>query len=183
MRTIITRTLGAVALICTVGAADRDVTENDKLAGYLGGHRHEMTRVTQKPYRVWTPTPGSACAPAAVPFVRNPDAHNPHREHWIHVLVSPGGTNAMTTGKGTYPVDTVILKQKFLDVGGTNTEFFTGMRKREQGYNPDLGDWEFFTLDRSGSKVTARGKIDSCMDCHTKYKATDFVARRYLTTK
>jgi hypothetical protein len=139
-------------------------------------HRKEMARVTAKPYRVnWAGSP--LCArPNSIP-------HSPHGEHWIHVFVSPGGTNAMTTGKGTYPVGTVILKQKFLDAGGTNTDFYTGMRKRERGYNPELGDWEFFTLDRGGYMVTARGKIESCMDCHTKYKTTDFVSRRYLTTK
>ena len=34
-------------------------------------------------------------------------------------------------------------------------------------------------LNASGELVTARGKIDSCMDCHAKYDKTDFVTRRY----
>ena len=87
------------------------------------------------------------------------------------------------SGKGKYPKGTIILKQKFTDEAAKNTEFYTGMRKRQAGYNPEAGDWEFFTLNRSGHTVTARGKIESCMDCHTKYKATDFVSRRYLGTE
>ena len=33
---------------------------------------------------------------------------------------------------------------------------YTGMLKREKGYNPDAGDWEFFTLDSKAMLVTAR---------------------------
>jgi hypothetical protein len=39
------------------------------------------------------------------------------------------------------------------------------MLKREAGYNPDCGDWEFFVLSGSGSML-ARGRIDSCVNCH-----------------
>ncbi|HUR47683.1 MAG TPA: cytochrome P460 family protein [Candidatus Saccharimonadales bacterium] len=178
MRSIIARSLSFVAVllaVCALGAADRDYPEDEKIWAYLMQHRREMTRVTSKPYRVeWAGS--ELCArPNSIP-------HSPHGEHWIHVFVTPGGTNAMATGKGTYPIGTVILKQKFLDDRGTNTDFYTGMRKREAGYNPQVGDWEFFTLDRGGHMVTARGKIESCMDCHTKYKSTDFVSRRYLTS-
>ena len=179
MRTTITISSLGVAVffgVWALRAADGTLPEDEKIWDYLIHHDKEMVRVTTSPYRVsWAGTP--LCnRPNVIP-------HSPHGEHWINVFVSPSGTNAMTTGKGTYPVGTLILKQKFSDASGTNTEFYTGMRKREQGYNPDLGDWEFFTLDRGGYTVTARGKIESCMDCHAKFKATDFVSRRYLTTK
>lgn len=179
MRIIITTaTLGVAALLygCVLGVAGRDYPEDEKIWDYLTHHRREMTRVTAKPFRVeW----------AGSPLCQRPNviSHSPHGMHWIHVFVSSIGTNAMAKGKGTYPVGTVILKQKFLDAAGTNTDFYTGMRKRETGYNPELGDWEFFILDRGGSMVTARGRIESCMDCHAKYPATDFVSRRYLIAK
>jgi hypothetical protein len=67
-----------------------------------------------------------------------------------------------------------------LDSEAKQTEFYTGMRKREKGYNPTYGDWEFFTLDKTGTKVNAGGKIDSCMDCHANRKETDLVSRKYL---
>jgi hypothetical protein len=179
MRTpILFALLGILALIValSLGASPRQISEDEKIWDYLGRHRPEMIRITQKPYRVnWAGAP-LCIRPNSIP-------HSPHGEHWIHVFVSPSGTNTMLTGTGTYPVGTFILKQKFLDAVGTNTEFYTGMRKRERDYNPELGDWEFFTMNRSGSMVTARGKIESCMDCHTKYKSTDFVSRRYLTVK
>src|SRR4051794_36656394 len=99
MRSVIAISLipvAALIYVCTLGAADRDFPADEKIWEYLMHHRHEMTRVTSKPYRVeWA---GSVlCArPNAIP-------HSPHGEHWIHVFVSPGGTNVMATGKGTYP--------------------------------------------------------------------------------
>jgi hypothetical protein len=139
-------------------------------------HRQEMIRITQKPYFVYRPSKSSmglCILPAGIP-------HTPHGNHWIHVFATPGATNAMLTGKGQYPEGSIILKEKFRDPAGERRELTTGMRKRERGYNPELGDWEFFIL--SGGQVSARGKIESCMDCHAKYKATDFVSRKYLTT-
>jgi hypothetical protein len=104
----------------------------------------------------------------------------PHDEFWIHVFINPEAADIIKSGKGVYPEGTIILKQKFLDAEAKQTEFYTGMRKREKDYNPRYGDWEFFTLDQAGTKVTARGKIDSCMDCHANWKETDFVSRKYL---
>lgn len=135
--------------------ATRRISEDEKIWRDLMFRRNEMIRVTTAPYHVqWAGT--ILCnRPSGL-------AHTPHGEHWIHVFVSPSGTNAMTTGKTAYPEGTIVLKQKSLDPAGTKTDFYTGMHKRERGYNPELGDWEFFTLDTSGFTVTARGKIDSC---------------------
>jgi len=157
----------------------RPIVEEDKIMAAVGDYQKSMVRVTKDPYRVWWP------GKAATVFCNPPSGipHNPHGNHWVHVFVTPTGTNAMMTGNGKYPEGSIILKQKLLDAAGTRTELYTGMRKREPGYNPDLGDWEFFIVDSSARMITARGKIESCMDCHAKYQATDFVTRRYLNTK
>jgi len=157
-------------------SADQPPSEDEKISEYLTHHRAEMIRITAKPHPVVSAI--SLQCRLLTPPTSFP--HNPHGEHWIHVFVSPKATNIMTSGQGKYPLGTTILKQKFTDPAGEKTEFYTGMRNREAGYNPECGDWEFFTLDQRGSKVTARGKIESCMDCHAKYKQTDFVARSYL---
>ena len=166
---------GYCAHTAAAGAASgrRELPEDEKIWAYLSGHRDKMVRVTRKPvYVTWLGT--ELCArPNMLP-------HTPHGEHWIHVFVSPEGRKTMIEGKGVYPQGTYILKQKLLDQAGVKTDFYTGMRKREKGYHPELGDWEFFTLDSGGQMVTARGKIDSCIDCHKQYRSTDFVSRRYL---
>jgi hypothetical protein len=54
------------------------------------------------------------------------------------------------------------------------------MLKREKGYHPEVGDWEFFVLNSNRTRVTELGRIESCIDCHTGYKNRDFVSRDYL---
>jgi len=157
------------------GEADQSAA-NEPLLDYLKQQHSEMIRITSEPYHVAWSGASFDCAPVpTVPL-------SPHGEHWIHVFVTPAGTNVMRTGKGVYPEGTVILKQKFLDRDGEKTELYTGMRKREKGYNVGAGDWEFFTLDGSGQTLTAGGKIESCMKCHARYSDTDFVSRQYLIT-
>ncbi len=90
----------------------------------------------------------------------------------------------MRSGKDQYPVGTIILKEKKLDANNeASTELFTGMLKREQGYNPECGDWEFFVVNGDGRRVLARGRIDSCVECHQAYVKSDFVVREYVDAR
>jgi hypothetical protein len=111
---------------------------------------------------------------------------SPHFEKYAHVYVSQEGnyamhTHSITTGTNVvrFPVGTIVLKEKFSDATAKHTELFTGMVKREAGYNPECGDWEFFTLSANANKVTSRGRLQSCMDCHVDYKYSDFVTKDY----
>lgn len=104
---------------------------------------------------------------------------DPHIKKFVHVYVSLSGEFAMRTRDGVFPEGAIVLKEKFSDATGTNTELFTGMIKREPGYNPECGDWEFFTLPGDASRISERGKIQNCMDCHVEYKDQDFVTKSY----
>lgn len=105
-----------------------------------------------------------------------PDAH-------YKVFVTKDGAAAMNDPKGVFPVGAVIYKQKFVKKDATETELFTGMLKREKGFNPDCGDWEFFIVDGAGKKISERGKTQSCMDCHKLYPESDFVTKKYIKAK
>jgi hypothetical protein len=132
--------------------------------------RH-FIRVTKQPFRV-EPVPSTLCI--------NTPPGGPHSTHWIDVFVTLHGYDVMKNGRGVYPEGTVILKQKYSDPGRRQTELFTGMLKRKQGYDPDMGNWEFFVLDASRASVLAFGKIESCSECHASFKRTDFVSREYM---
>jgi len=149
------------------------IAEDRQVTALLRDRKVALIRVTEKPHEV--PNLGSLCSPPPAGSL-----FTPHDDFWIHVFINPEAAEIIKSGKGVYPEGTIILKQKFHDAEAKQTEFYTGMRKREKDYNPDYGDWEFFTLDSAGTKVTARGKIDSCMDCHANWKETDFVSRKYL---
>jgi hypothetical protein len=109
-----------------------------------------------------------------------PERHSPHEAISIHVYVTPEGEQTLRGGTPEYHVGTILLKEKLIGELERRTELFTGMLKRESGYNPDCGDWEFFTIDGSASRVTARGRIDSCMECHSGYKDSGYVVRDYM---
>jgi hypothetical protein len=139
----------------------------------------DFVLVTAKPFHVISP---SAVLCASPRMVRRAQA-SPHNGHWIDVYVSRAGYGTMMSGKGTYPPGTIILKQKFQDAAGTQTELFTGMLKREKGYAPQTGDWQFFALNSDATAITSAGNVQSCINCHAPLRATDFVSRRYLIDK
>ncbi|MDX1961698.1 MAG: cytochrome P460 family protein [Pirellulales bacterium] len=158
-----------------------------------------LVRVTDAPYSIdW-----KVAQLCREPTPQELPLENPHRAHWIHVHVNALAEKPIQTGTGVYPPGSLIIKEKF---AGTlpwaqpaprneanlqnapasrkerlkTPELFTAMLKREPGYNPDCGDWEFLVIDGRATQVLARGKIESCMDCHKDYKGTDYVTRAYL---
>lgn len=104
-----------------------------------------------------------------------------HTDKFFDVYISGPGEPAIKTGKGVYPENTVILKRKYSDATGKTTELYTGMIKREKGYNPPSGDWEYFVISGDGKSVEQSGALTSCMQCHQAYHASDYVTREYLT--
>lgn len=109
-----------------------------------------------------------------------PNKTNPHRECFGHVYVTTLGHEQMISGKGSYPVGTVIVKQKFKSSSTRSLTLHTVMRKRSPGFDSANGDWEYSVVDGAGRKVLAVGRIASCIACHSQYAKTDYVTRKYL---
>jgi hypothetical protein len=93
--------------------------------------------------------------------------------------VTPGGAEAIKAEKSVFPEGTMIVKKKFVKGSEDSPELFTVMLKRERGFNPEAGDWEFITLSGDAKTVTSRGKQTSCIECHRLYKDHDFVTKNY----
>lgn len=168
------------------------ITGDDDILSLAQHRLDKMTRVTAKPQFMSSIVitacgPGmslsqfqTTSAPTPPPAMKSkPSDINPHVDKFFHVYVTNTGAEILKSGKGVYPEGTVILKEKFSDADGKTTELFTGMLKRGKGYNPDAGDWEFFVLSGDAKKITQRGKIESCMNCHDSYQSTDYVTRNY----
>jgi hypothetical protein len=85
-----------------------------------------------------------------------------------------------------FPKGAVIIKRKFdkrkFDGSSQNRTpiLSTVMIKREAGYNPQGGDWEFAVVSGDGKNVEAKGKLENCMGCHASRRETDFVFKSYL---
>ena len=109
------------------------------------------------------------------------EAGNPHRDKFITVYVNDAGKHAMLQEKSPrFPQGSIIVKEKLTDRDSTAPELLTAMIKREPGYDPDNGDWEYMALDGAGEEVQARGRLESCQACHMMSKHTDYVSRNYL---
>ena len=137
-------------------------------------------------YRQWTlvnptpqlmePLPAMSCA--LIPGRQEP---SPHLHKYISVFVNPVGREAMMTKQSPkFPVGSMIVKEKLGTADSTRPEVLTAMIKRERGYNPENGDWEFLVLDGAASEIVEQGKLTRCSGCHRPYQQSDFVTRTYL---
>jgi hypothetical protein len=173
------------ALVTTASLADESKPAADESLVAFAQQRTNAVRITKNPVKM-ADRVVLLCASfpheqqiADIQKAAGAALENPHREKYAHVFVSPQGAPAMRTNSGVFPLGTIILKEKFSDPAGRVTELFTGMLKRETGFNPGCGDWEFFTLSADAKNVTSRGKLQSCMECHVEYKDSDFVTKHY----
>jgi hypothetical protein len=106
---------------------------------------------------------------------------SPHLNKYISVYVNDTGRAAMMTQlRPRFPAGSMIVKEKLSSEKSTTPELLTAMVKREPGYNPESGDWEFVVLSGKADAITGRGKLTNCQACHLAYQRSDFVTRTYL---
>lgn len=96
------------------------------------------------------------------------------------VYVNELGKQAMLQKESPdFPVGSIIVKEKWKSLDDDAPQLKTVMRKRDAGYNPDCGDWEFAGFESDGALVE-QGRLVNCMRCHTERPNTDYVFRSYL---
>lgn len=162
---------------------ENSMTDNEILQATR--HLEGFSKVNDEP-QFMAPPVAQACAQASGPGMGA--GSDPHIGKYINVFVNAKGIQEMTQKKKpAFPAGTMILKEKmgsFRDSSNVApAELFTIMIKREKGYNPSCGDWEFATVDVKSAEVK-RGKITSCMGCHVNYTRSDFISsRKYLDKK
>ena len=105
-------------------------------------------------------------------------SNNPHQKAKFHTFANGLSVLPLFDPWGKFPPGSLLLKEKFSIDG--KSQLFTGMWKREAGYFPELGDWEFFTVDAAVGKVLERGKLTNCAGCHAEMEKGDHVARDYI---
>ena len=106
--------------------------------------------------------------------------YGPHAHTSILVYMNDLAMAALDSGKGSYPVCSVVVKHKsfmkYLKDGKwvkDSENGVGGMIKRSPGYDSTHGDWEYFYFDDS-TKVE-NGRIASCVQCHASNDAKDHV--------
>ncbi|HUY88742.1 MAG TPA: cytochrome P460 family protein [Pirellulales bacterium] len=99
----------------------------------------------------------------------------PHAFTAIRVFMNDSAAAAFRDSVAAYPAGAVIVKEKQVlpkERSETPTAV-AGMIKREAGYDPQHGDWEYFYVD--DQPQLERGKIASCVECHRRAAETGYV--------
>jgi hypothetical protein len=123
---------------------------------------------------------------APVPFKLNADGtspegvESPHHVPALRYFVSPAHANAVKAGQQPYPVGTTIVKEKLASAEAEKPFAVAAMVKRDAGYDPDHGDWEYVYTTLGEKPETQRGKLESCIQCHRIKKEEDYLYRTYL---
>jgi hypothetical protein len=108
----------------------------------------------------------------------------PHAGWYIRVYVNPAGQKAFfRRGRSFFPEGSIILKEKLQTEESTQPSLCTIMIKRQKGYNPRNGDWEYAYFWGNDTKLQKRGRLQNCQSCHEKKAKSDYVFRTYLTDK
>lgn len=101
--------------------------------------------------------------------------HGPHANNFGMFYMNNRAAKVFREHASAYPVGSVIVKEKLELTYGENqkTTGLAGMVKREAGYDPEHGNWEYFFVD----DVTPmrHGAIESCVTCHAKAASSDYV--------
>jgi hypothetical protein len=150
----------------------------------INGYR-AWTKVNPQPVLISSVLVAELCRPATTDNNMHNVERSPHVDKQIMVYVNETGQHAMMAElKPKFPVGSVIVKEKLSGLKGPKgdeaPELLTVMVKRERGFNPQVGDWEFIATNGAGTKVDARGRLESCRACHVSMKDTDFISRVYL---
>lgn len=106
----------------------------------------------------------------------------PHANTAVKIYMNDLAAGTFGKPKPSYPAGSIIVKEKnalgYLsatrpDVMVSANDGVGGMIKRPAGFDPPHGDWEYFYFEDPGK--IQRGKIASCVQCHSGAAAKDYV--------
>ena len=156
------------AAYCTVKSPDLAIDQSTVFTFY-------------RSFRLLTPTPiyvspelAELCTTSASPVASANEVRRagPHAEARINLYANDGAVGGVeSVARFRYPQGSIIVKEKIDPVGQVLA--VGGMVKRASGYDEANGNWEYFYADKAQTFVS--GRIGSCVACHAKTKATDYV--------
>jgi hypothetical protein len=151
-------------------------TNEPKAVSEIAGFR-SWRKVNPRPLRLPAPL-DALCRPATVKE-KTQTSENLHRKRWFTVFVNGKAQQPMfEEGSPRFPVGAVVVKEKVKDEEGKRPEFLTIMVKRQKGFDPSAGDWEYLVADTLGRSIK-QSSSDHCRSCHAQAKSTDYVFRTY----
>ncbi|HKE49702.1 MAG TPA: cytochrome P460 family protein [Rhodanobacteraceae bacterium] len=177
---MIMRYVGAVGGVAVVVAAlllhsSNAETREQLSAKWVAAHYETLQLVTPRPFPV-DPFIAAACTSQVKPA---PSFSGPHAGSAISIYVNELARSALTE-QSSFQSGSVIVKLKHGDAHDAHrTEAIGGMIKRDPGYDPAGGDWEFFYMEDGR---LASGTLPECSACHAKATKRDRVFASWLSS-
>lgn len=126
-------------------------------------------------------------------FVNNKAAYKAYANNYAQYLVwydafEEDEDEAPAPKYLSYPEGTVLLKENYLKSDGKPGDpmVLSLMVKREKGYDPQFGDWEYLQLLPNGQTIMRGNSKDitvakACQACHANVPDKDFVFSSFLS--
>jgi hypothetical protein len=88
-------------------------------------------------------------------------------DHMVAIVVftSPEVAGIYDSGPYPFPQGALVVVEQYRDTGCMDLREYAVMKKREEGYDPANGDWQWYRLDQR-QHVIETGKIARCATCH-----------------
>lgn len=129
--------------------------------------------------RILMPGPGVLSESDTAPSKQKNEDKESHeagdKSFGVVYVNSLGRDAARANPPTTFPIGSVIVREKLAKADDKQPQLLAVMIKRARGFNPAANDWEFLVVDGAGTKISARQKSGSCLECHVSQKARDFV--------
>jgi hypothetical protein len=164
---------------CGMDAATTVTKPDDSPEQLVGFDFVSWPTATAEPIPVDFKAPEFCRAPIT-PGSDQAKAHGPHFKPAIVVRVNPEAIDPFKSHKSV-PVGSTVVKEKHPSLDGKGPpQEYAAMIRREAGYDPAHGDWEYLYVVQGKPHVITRGKLGSCIDCHEGKKDQDYLFRTYL---
>lgn len=172
----------AASLLISALAGEKKLEAKDIAKNYTA-----LQKITAEPVYI---NPGLArmCAPIPVELLKEERLkHGPHALASVLIYMNDLAAQSFTNRTQPYPVGSVIVKKKevyphFTEKPGKtimDEQGVGGMIKREPGYDPANGDWEYFYFEKR-DKIES-GRIATCVKCHANAHEKDHVYGTWRT--
>jgi hypothetical protein len=177
MKSLLLCGLGLFSLLMAAVGAPPRLAVCSEIAGYPQWHK-------VNPERHYVPNPTAILCRQTIKEAEAARKADPHVETFVTVYVNKTGKPALRDRKQwNFPIGSVVVKEKWEAQTKKDSalilKLMTVMIKREKGYFPKGGDWEYLVTNPK-MQVLQRGKLESCQKCHVQTKTTGYLFRHYL---
>ncbi|PIQ24061.1 hypothetical protein COW36_05950 [bacterium (Candidatus Blackallbacteria) CG17_big_fil_post_rev_8_21_14_2_50_48_46] len=178
--------LGASLVLMGVFAGALQAKDLPRNAEYWAIHYQSLQLMTPKPHQVDAHI-SMLCRGIVQKDLERAKAQNgPHAQTSVMIYANPLAEKALKAQARIYPPGSVIIKEKHphfyqsLPSKEQIPSSIGGMIKREAGYDPENGDWEYFYRTNQGALES--GKMQNCSACHSRVKSQDYVFKNWMHT-